>query len=156
MTDSATEKKITVRILQPHMLSEVLRFGSTAFANSNMAPLGYNSVIARKTLRNVMGDPTMRAFTAWIGDKCCGVIIGMLAPMPWCGGLCATDLVFAADAGGDLLLDKFIGWAKENKVVRIDMAVSDSGVRAGYDRLFSSRGMARASGVYYWQVEGPR
>lgn len=142
---------IVRQVLQPSQFSEVLRFSAEAFAQTNYAPLKFNSVIARKTLRDTVQDRTMRPFTAWRGQRCVGLLIGMLAPLPWSAGLTATDLVFVAEQGGDMLLERFVKWARDNKCVRIDMGVSDDGVRAGFDRLFRSEGFTRAGGVYYAQ-----
>lgn len=148
MTDGAI---IVRQLLQPSMLSEVLRFGREAFERSNYAPLQYNSVIARKTLRDAMHDRTQRVFTAWRGERCVGLLIGSIYPLPWSAGLTATDTVFIADQGGDMLLERFVKWARENKVVRIDMGVSDDGQRAGFDRLFKQQGFDRAGGMYFAQ-----
>lgn len=144
---------IKVRLLQPAMLSEVLRFGREGFERSNYAPLKFNSVIARATLRDALREGSMRAFTAWRGERCVGVLIGSISPLPWSAGLTATDIVFVADQGGDLLLEKFVEWAKSHRVVRIDMGVSDDATRAGYDRLYARAGFSKAGSMYYWQKE---
>lgn len=144
---------IAIKLLQMPMLSEVLRFGREAFERSNYAPLKFNSVIARATLRDTLKDKSMRGFTAWRGERCVGLLIGSIVPLPWSAGLTATDIVFIADQGGDLLLQKFVEWAKHNRVVRIDMGVSDEGMRAGYDRFYAKAGFGRAGRLYYWQRE---
>lgn len=152
MSDGQPLPDLIVRqILQPAQYSEVLRFSAGAFERSNYAPLKFNSVIARKTLRDMANDRTMRPFTAWRGQRCVGILVGMISPLPWSAGLCATDLVFVAEQGGDMLLERFVKWARENKCVRIDMGVSDDALRAGYDRLYRREGFNKAGGVYFAQ-----
>lgn len=143
---------LTVRCsLQPAHFSEVLRFSAAAHERSNYSAFKFNSVIARNTLRACSMDGSMRIFTAWRDTCCVGILIGMIASMPWTAGMSATDLVFVADQGGDQLLERFVKWARDNKVVRVDMAVSDDAVRAGYDRFFKREGFNKAGGVYFAQ-----
>ena len=73
----------------------------------------------------------------------------MIAPMPWSVGYSATDLVFAAEVGGDRLLEKFVSWCDKLGGLRIDMGVSDDGDRPGFDRLFAAQGFTPAGRVYY-------
>lgn len=149
--DGAIVEPIIVRqtLAQP-LFSEVMRFSAEQFEKSNYAPLKFNSAIARRTLRDCAADRSMRIFSAWRGNRCVGLLIGMIAPLPWCGGLSSTDLVFIAEAGGDMLLERFVKWSRDNRVVRIDMAVSAAN-RAGYDRLYEREGFQRAGGVYFAQ-----
>lgn len=147
------DEGLKMRLLQPHMLSEVMRFSAEMFLKSNYADLKFNSVIARGTLKESMRDKSMRPFTMWRGQRCCGLLIGMIMPLPWAAGLSATDLVFIAEAGGDILLDEFVAWSRRNRVIRIDMGVSDSSLRPGYDRFYESHGFKKAGRVYYMQDE---
>lgn len=139
--------------LLPSRFSEVMRYSREAFDKSNYATLGFNAPQWRAVLRSGMRDRDMRILTAWRGERCVGVLVGMIGPMPWCVGMSATDLVFVADQGGDMLLREFVAWAKGRKCKRIDMAVSDEAARRGYDRLYANAGFKRAGGVYYMQGE---
>lgn len=143
--------------VQPATLSEVMRYSRTAFDKSNYAPLGFNAVMWRTVLRTAILDKSMLVRAAWRGSQCVGLLVGQLGPLPWCVGLSATDLVFVADQGGDLLLRDFVAWAESHKVRRIDMGVSDSvdaelrNVRTVHDRFFRAAGFERAGGMYFKQ-----
>lgn len=131
-------------------IGAIMEFSRAAAESSpTYAPLGFNSVIWRRTVLSSMKDPTMCVIVAMRGSKCCGIIVGMLMPMAWTGGFCASDLVFAADAGGDLLLKEFIRWAQDKKARRIDMGISDTGREDSKDALMRRAGFSRAGGSYY-------
>lgn len=142
---------ITVTLACLNDCSDVLAFGRTAFERSNYADLGYNAVIARKSFKSAISDPAMRVFVAKKDGAVCGLLIGMIDTLPFCAGLTATDLLFAADAGGDKLLAAFLSWCKARKVARIDMAVSQYEDRPAITRLFARHGMQRTGGVFMRQ-----
>lgn len=141
---------IAVQLASLPDLSHMVAFGASAFAASNYSELGYNAVIARRTLKNAMSDNSMRVFVAKRNGQVCGVLIGSIDPMPFCGGLSATDLVFIAYAGGDLLLDAFLDWCKVRRVTRIDCGVSQADDKR-VERLFRRKGFTRAGGLFYKQ-----
>jgi hypothetical protein len=133
-------------------LSDILAFGKAACDKSNYAPLGWNGVIARRTLKDIFEQRNMRVFIARKNKQICGLLIGSIDPMPFCAGLSATDLVFAADAGGDMLLDLFVAWCKLNKVARIDMGVSQEGQsEEALSKLYERAGFVRAGRMFYMQ-----
>jgi hypothetical protein len=144
---------ITVTTATLFDVSNILAYGREAFGRSNYSPMTYNSVIARRTLKAAMNDPAMRVFVAKKDGTVCGLLIGMIDPMPFCVGFSATDLLFTATAGGDLLLDKFIAWCKARRVARIDMGVSQEGNDEVVTRFYESRGFVRSGGVFYQQDE---
>lgn len=122
-------------------------------ASPTYGPMGFNSVIWRRTLISAFKDPTMRVFVSADGGDVCGILVGMIAPMPWSAGFSATDLVFAADHGGDLLLHLFIEWCERNRVRRIDMGVSDTGREQAKDAFFRRAGFSQAGRVYFRATE---
>lgn len=153
---------LRLRIAQPQMLTEIMRYSREAFEQSSYAQHGFNSAQWRMVLRGAMLDSSMRVFSMWRGQRCVGLLVGSIGPMPWCAGFAATDLVFVAAQGGDQLLKAFVEWAKQRGCRRIDMAVSDDAftqyenpeARArAYDRMFAAAEMKRAGGAYYWQGE---
>lgn len=151
---------VVTKLVQPAQLSEVMRYSRTAFDKSNYAPLGFDAVLWRQVLRNAILEKSMLVRAAWRGQRCVGLIVGMLAPLPWCVGLAATDLVFVADQGGELLLRDFVAWAESHKVRRIDMGVSDTpapelrNARTVHDRFYRAAGFERAGGMYFKQGAG--
>lgn len=142
---------ITVSRASPFDLSDILVFGKRACDKSNYAPLGWNGVIARRTLKEIFEARNMRVFIARKDKQICGLLIGSIDPMPFCAGLSATDLVFAAEAGGDMLLDLFVAWCKLNKVARLDMGVSQSEDDATITKLYERKGFIRAGRMFYMQ-----
>lgn len=139
-----------VRAATLNDLTAIMDFSKKANdASITYAPMGYNAVIWRRTLKDVMADPSNVVLIARDADAVVGLLVGMKAPMPWCGGFCATDLVFAAFKGGDLLLQAFVRWCDAKKIRRIDMGVSEPGRIRAKDRLFASAGFSKAGRVYY-------
>ena len=118
-------------------------------ASPTYGPMGFNSVIWRRTLMSAFRDPSMCVFIAKNKNGVCGLLVGMSMPMPWSGGFCASDLVFAAEQHGDKLLDLFVKWCDARKIRRIDMGVSDTGREESKDKLFARAGFSTAGSVHY-------
>jgi hypothetical protein len=134
-------------------VSGICAFGRAKHAESNYsAP--FNSVWFRKVLTGALKDPDQCVFVALKDGEVCGLLIGCRMPMLFSPQYCATDQVFVADAGGDQLLDRFMDWCQKNRVVRIDMGNSQRD-RQGLDRLMARRGMQRAGGMYFQNIEAP-
>lgn len=153
------DARVVVRMAMPHMLTEMMRYSREAFEASNYATHGFHATQWRSVLREAMLDKSMCVISAWRGQRCVGLLVGMMAPMPWCLGFAATDIVFVAEQGGDMMLRQFVDWARARKCKRIDMGVSDDAIlrmspeRIGklYDRMFAAAGFHRAGGVYFMQ-----
>lgn len=145
---------LTVRQASLNDLTSIMEFSKKAHeASITYAPLGYNSVIWRSTLKQVMADPSNVVLISKREHDVVGLLVGQKMPMPWCGGFCASDLVFAAFQGGDILLDAFVAWCISKKIRRIDMGVSEPGQIEAKDRLFASAGFSQAGRVYYRIME---
>lgn len=145
---------LIVRAATLNDLSAIMAFSRQAHdASMTYEPLGFNSVIWRNTLRQCLSDPTMTVLISKRGQIVLGLLILMKMPMPWCGGFCASDLVFVAKQGGDLLLKAGVEWCKTKKIRRIDMGVSEPGDIEAKDRLFSREGFEQAGRVYYQILE---
>ncbi len=145
---------LVVRQASLNDLTSIMEFSKRAHeASITYAPLGYNSVIWRQTLKQVMADPSNVVLVAKRGHDVVGLLVGQKMPMPWSGGFCASDLVFTAFQGGDILLDSFVAWCISKKIRRIDMGVSEPGQLEAKDRLFASAGFSQAGRVYYRIME---
>lgn len=135
-------------------LSAIMAFSREAHeASMTYEPMGFNSVIWRNTLRSCLADPSMVVLIAKRAQDVVGLLVLMKMPMPWSGGFCASDLVFAAKQGGDLLLKAGVEWCKARKIRRIDMGVSEPGDIEAKDRLFAREGFEQAGRVYYQILE---
>lgn len=132
-------------------IASILDFGRQKFMQSNMSEMGWNSVIARRTIKDAMTDPNQRVFLALKDGDVAGCLIGQIYHMPFSPCLCATDLAFVADQGGNRLVDEFLKWCKSRKVRRIDMGVSQEDRRA--DNLYLRKGFKRAGGMFYMNLE---
>ena len=85
---------ITVRAASLNDLTSIMDFSRRAHeASITYAPMGYNAVIWRNTLKQVMMDPANVVLIAIRSSVVVGLLVGMKMPMPWCGGFCASDLV---------------------------------------------------------------
>lgn len=134
-----------VRLAKPTELSAIVAFGARVAPQTNYAPLGYNAVLARRTAKACMTDKDSRV---WVTEDKAGairgVLIGQVGPLPFSHYLGATDLVFVAEQGGELLLDAYLAWCKLRGVARLDMGISAGPVREAAVR----RIMARHGFVY--------
>ncbi len=145
---------LVIRQASLHELPPIMEFSRLANdASITYAPMGYNAVIWRQTLKQVMADPSNVVLIAKREATVVGLLVGQKMPMPWCGGFCASDLVFTAFQGGDILLDAFVAWCIAKKIRRIDMGVSEPGQLEAKDRLFASAGFSQAGRVYYRIME---
>jgi len=131
-------------------LSDICAYGKSKLAESNYAQ-DFNSVHFRRVVKSSLADRDCCVLVALRDGEHCGLLIGQRMPMLFTPLYCATDLVFVADSGGDLLLDRFLSWAKASRVVRIDMGNSQKDSRA-MDRFMRSRGLERGGGMYYANV----
>ena len=144
---------IEVRRAQPHQLSDMVAFGRKVHEAGNYGPHGYNSVMARRTIKACMTEQDHRAWVALKDGEVVGLLLAAIEPAGWFSTLQATDIAFAADQGGDLLLDAFVAWCKLRKVGRIDMGISaGQGRDAAMDRLFRSRGFAISGSMYHMNI----
>ena len=91
-------------------------------------------------------------FVAKRAGKICGMLIASVDQLPFSRRKSATDVIFAADAGGELLLDAFLAWAKAKRVARVDMGVSQDDNRA-MDVLYRRKGLIRTGGMYMKNIE---
>lgn len=129
-----------VRLATMLDLSDIVAFGKAAMEKSNYASFPFNAVIARKIGKGMMTSKDSRVWVAETeGGKLTGFLIGEIGPMPFTHYYSASDLIFVADQGGDLLLDAFVEWCKLRGVARIDMGVSagperEEAVRRAFER----------------------
>lgn len=134
-------------------VSGICAFGKRKHAESNYAA-EFNAVWFRKVLFGALKDKDQCVFVTVKDGEIAGLLIGCRMPMLFSPKYCATDQVFVADAGGDLLLDHFMAWCAKNRVARIDMGNTQQD-RAAMDRLMRSRGMQRGGGMYYQNIDAP-
>lgn len=133
-----------VRLAKIADLSDIVAYAKTAHERSNYATLPFNGVIARRTAKAAMTDANSKVWVADDDGHIRGVLVGEIGPLPMTHFMGATDLVFFADKGGDLLLEAFVEWCKLRKVARIDMGIS-----GGPDREGVVRRMFRRPGFEY-------
>jgi hypothetical protein len=139
-----------VRLAKLTDLSEIVAYGARTLPHTNYAPLGYNAVIARRTLKATMTDKDSRVWVSTDATgKIRGLLIGQIGQVPFSHFLAATDMVFVAEAGGELLLDAYLSWCKLRGVARIDLGVSAGPVReAAMVRLMRRKGLERAGTMF--------
>lgn len=136
-------------------LSEIVAFGRRMIEQTNYAPFGYNAVIARRTAKEAMTRPDSRVWVAERDGAICGLLIGEIGAMPFSAHMAATDLVFVAEAGGDMLLDAFVEWCRLCKVARIDMGLSAGPMREeAVRRMFEAKGFVYSGAMFHKSLLG--
>lgn len=146
-----------VRLANLKDMSDILAYGKDSIRGTNYEglPLEFNSVIARRTLKASMLDCDSRVWITEHDGKICGLLIGQLGPMPMFAAMAATDLIFSATKGGDLLIDAFIEWCQLRKAARIDMGFSaGEGRDRAVARMMRRKGFAYSGGVYHLNLLG--
>lgn len=125
-----------------------MAFGKQAVAQTNYASLPYNAVRTRDFLKAALKAPEMEVFVAHHGSEVCGVLIASVDVVLFSHVLMATDLAFAATAGGDKLLDRFIAWARAKGATLIEMVSSQSQDYDRYALLLKRKGFEPSGGVF--------
>lgn len=140
---------ITVRLAGLPDLTRLVILGRQAHAESNYSDIPFNAGVVRDMFRGAILVKGQDLFIAERQDgSLCGFLIAMTIPLPFSRRKYATDGLFWAEQGGDLLLDAFIAWAKAKHVARIDMSVSQADPGHRLDRLYSRKGFTPTGGMY--------
>lgn len=143
---------ITIRLAKITDLSDIVAFAARKLSPgaSTYDGIPFNAVIARRTAKRAMTEPQSRVWVSVRNDKIIGFLIVEVGEMPMSHYMAAQDLAFLADAGGDKLIDAALSWLRLLKnVARIDMAISASGPRKAFARLFRRKGFSEGGGLYY-------
>lgn len=143
-----------VRLATLDDISDILALGKKSMESSNYSVFPFNAVIARRIAKASMMSADSRTWVAEHNGKLVGFLIGELGPMPMTHFHAATDLIFVADAGGDLLLDAFVEWCKLRHVARIDMGISAGPEReAAVRKMFESRGFVYSGPMFHLNMQ---
>jgi hypothetical protein len=129
-------------------LSRIVAYGKEAVAKTSYVELPYNASATRTFLKGALRDPSMAVFVSLKQSQVCGVLIGSVDRVLFSHVLMATDLAFAADAGGDLLLDRFLAWAKAKGAALVEMVSSNAEGFDRYSRLLEHKGFVRSGSVF--------
>ena len=145
-----------VRLAKMTDISNTLAFVKRKLEETNYSGFPFNSVVARRTMRDAMTSKASRVWVAEHEGKIVGILVGETGPLPFTHFMGATDLCFLADAGGEKLLAAFLAWCKLLKVARIDMGVSAGGSvnQKVVDRLFRRNGLVKSGGMYHMNTLG--
>lgn len=144
-----------VRLAKLTDLSDIVAFAKQATARTNYDAHEFNSVIARRTAKQAMLSSDSRVWVVDDDGAIKGLLIGEIGPMIMTHRMGATDLVFLADKGGDLLLDAFVDWCILRKVGRIDMGVSAGPEReAAIKRAMARKGFAYSGPMFHRNFPG--
>lgn len=140
-----------VRLAKVSDLSDIVAYAKLAHESTNYRVLPFNSVVARRSAKAAMTDANMRVWVAEDEGRICGLLVGQIGELPSTHYMGATDLVFYADKGGELLLDAFIEWCKLRRVVaRLDMGISSGPEREkAVRRFFRSRGFEYSGQMFH-------
>lgn len=137
-------------------LSEIVAFAKGWLKGTNYEGHEFNSVIARRTVKEAMTSPNARVWITEDEGKVVGLLIGEIGPMTMTHRMGATDLAFLPTGkGGDLLLDAFLEWCKLRKVGRIDMGISAGpGREEAVKRAMRRKGFAYSGLMFHINFVG--
>ena len=135
---------ISVRRAQLPDLSGIVAYGRKAVAQTSYSNLPYNASNTRRFLQGAMKAPDMEVWIALRDGEVCGVLVGSVDVLLFSHVLVATDFAFAAEAGGDQLVDRFVAWAKQRGAVLIEMISSQEKDYDRYGLLLTRKGFQRS------------
>ena len=130
-------------------LSELTAFAKAKHQESNWAFLAFNAQWFRGCVKKALYDQDQCVLITRRNGVLCGLLIGMCTSMLFTPLRCATDQVYVADSGGDLLMREFRVWCKSKRVKRLDMGNSQA-ERKGADRFMRRHGLQRAGSMYFY------
>jgi hypothetical protein len=129
-------------------LSGIVAYGREATAKTAYGIFPYNATNTRRFVQGAIKAADMEVWVTVIDGKVRGVLIGSIDLLLMSHVLMACDMAFAAEAGGDLLLDRFIAWAKQRGAALIEMCSSQEHDYERFGKLLERKGFSRSGGVY--------
>lgn len=129
-------------------ITPLVRLARELHEASDWSWVPFSAAALRRSLTQMIRKPDFCILMAEKDGKPCGLLFGMVDPVLYGNTLVATDIEFAAHAGGDELLEAFRDWAQKVGAKALVMGVSNSGREAAKDRFFSKHGLAKTGGVY--------
>lgn len=102
----------------------------------------------RRSVVRILRRPDYRIFIAYREGEMVGLLIGMVDQVLYGRTMYATDVEFAAEAGGAELLAEFRKWAKGSGAKVVVMGDSNGGRERAKDRFFQQHGFKRTGGLY--------
>jgi hypothetical protein len=140
--------KLAIRKAGLTDLSALCAFGKDQHAKSNYADCApFNAVMTRQFFKEAMSQPAQALLIAK-DTAIRGLIAGHVTTYQFSHTLFATDVLFVADAGGDLLLDGFIAWAKRRGARIMESAPSQSDRYESLCHLYERKGFVRCGGTF--------
>lgn len=144
----------TARKMHRRDMSAVVMLSRRLHEESEWAFLTFSPAAMRKSLDQILRRPDYEVFVAEDAEgNLTGLLIGSVDQVIYGRATFATDVEFAANGGGDELLDEFRNWAVAKGVSVIVMGVSNSGREAAKDRFFRKHGMERSGGMYQEKIK---
>jgi hypothetical protein len=129
-------------------LSALCAFGKEQHARSNYAECApFNAVMTRQFFKGAMTAPDHGFYVATDGTIR-GLLLGHISTYPFSHVIYATDVLFVAEAGGDLLLDAFTAWARRRGARIMESAPSQSDRFDSLSRLYERKGFVRCGGTF--------
>lgn len=140
---------VTVRIAGLTDLSALCAFGKEQHAKSNYAEIApFNSVMTRQFFKQYASQPAQLLAVAHNRSGVCGLLAGHVDTYPFSHTIYATDVLFVAEAGGDLLLDFFIAWAKRRGARVMESYPSQCDRYDTLAQLYARKGFTRCGGGF--------
>lgn len=122
-------------------------YGRQVHAETRWGVFPYDPARAEHNAR-AMASRRDRAVYLAADSGVCGVLLGTLSRLIHVSAVCAVDVLFHAERGGDELLDAFRQWARDVGADAVVIGDSNGGRGRAKDRFFSRHGLSRAGGVY--------
>lgn len=133
-------------------LTRLVQLARRLHSQSDWAWVPFSPSALRKSLSQMIRSPEFCILVAEKDGEMTGLLFGMVDQVLYGNTLYATDIEFAAESGGDELLDAFRQWAKQRGAKVVVMGVSDSGREAAKDRFFRKHGLVKTGGLYQERI----
>jgi hypothetical protein len=139
---------ITTRHASLGDVTKLVIFSRKMHQQSDWNWVPFSPAALRKSLAMMVKRSDYCVLMAEKDGDLCGFLYGTIDSVIYGNTMFATDIEFAAEAGGDQLLDTFREWAKNNGAKVLIMGVSNAGRESAKDRFFSKHGLTRTGGLH--------
>jgi hypothetical protein len=148
---------VTVRRAGLTDLSALCAWGKEAHAKSNYAEIApFNSVMTRQFFKQYASQPQQLLAVAHSRGGVCGLLAGHVDTYPFSHTVYATDVLFVADAGGGMLLDFFIAWARRKGARVMESYPSQCDRYETLASLYLRKGFTRCGGGFRLNLQEVR
>ena len=141
-----------VRTAKYDDITAMVIFARRQHEKSSFKDLGFNPVLFRKSLREIIKSGNGDILLAVNKSRIRGMLMAWHEQLTWNKRATATDLHFVAEQGGDMLLRAFRDWAIERNCCDIGMGTFNGKDEDRIEKLFNRLGFKTVGKTYRMEL----